>query len=290
MKASHKAILLTILFVAMFCVLGLFIATHDVAMIDSAGLIGERQRNLLYICAGLMLIVVLPVFILTLIIAYRYREGGSGKHTPDWEHNNWLELIWWGVPFVIIVFLAIITFRTSHELNPFKPLDNPKKAIRIQAVALQWKWLFIYPDLGIATVNLCEFPVDTPLDFEVTADAPMNSFWIPQLGGQIYAMPAMRAKLHLLAKETGTFRGCSSNISGTGFAGMYFDAKSVSDVEFADWVSEVRGASRDLGRAQYERLVEPSSYDPVQYFSRVRNGLFDWIILKYSMPTEESAK
>ena len=290
MKASYKAILLTVLFVAMFCVLGLFIATHDVAMIDSAGLIGEHQRNLLYICAGLMLIVVLPVFILTLVIGYRYREGGKGKHTPEWEHNNWLELIWWGVPFLIIIVLAIITFRTSHELNPFKPLDSPKKAIKIQAVALQWKWLFIYPELGIATVNLCEFPVDTPLDFEVTADAPMNSFWIPQLGGQIYAMPAMRAKLHLLAKETGTFRGCSSNISGTGFAGMYFDAKSVSDADFAKWVSKVRDSSGQLGRAQYERLVEPSSYDPVQYFGRVSNGLFDWIIMKYTIPTEESAK
>ncbi len=290
MKASYKATLLTILFIAMFAVLGVYIATHDIAMIDTAGLIGKHQRDLLYFAASLMLIVIVPVFLLTLIIGYRYRKGGSGKHTPEWDHNGWLELVWWAIPFAIIIVLAVVTYRTSHELNPFKPIESPKKSLRIQAVALQWKWLFIYPELGIATVNLCEFPVDTPLDFEVTADAPMNSFWIPQLGGQIYAMPAMRAKLHLLAEETGTFRGCSSNISGTGFAGMYFDAKSVSMDEFNDWVATVRRSSGDLNRLQYERLVEPSSYDPVQYFGRVSNGLFDWIILKFATPTGESVK
>lgn len=290
MKASHKAILLSILFVAMFAVLGIFIATHDVAMIDSAGLISTQQRNLLYICSALMLIVVLPVFVLTLIIAYRYREDSDAKYTPEWEHNNWLELLWWGVPFVVTIFLAVITIKTSHELNPFKPLDSNKRPVKIQAVALQWKWLFIYPELGIATVNLVEFPENTPLDFEITADSPMNGFWIPELGGQIYAMPAMRAKIHLMAKETGTFRGCSSNISGTGFAGMYFDAKSVTDEEFRDWVSSVRGSSGDLSRMRYDKLVQPSSYDPVQYFGRVSNGLFDWIIMKYSIPTEGSVK
>ena len=160
----------------------------------------------------------------------------KAKHAPDWEHNYIAEYCWWGVPIVIIVILAVTTWKSSHDLNPFKPIESEKKPLAIQVVALHWKWLFIYPEQGIATVNFVQFPEKTPINFEITSDAPMNSFWIPQLGGQIYAMPAMRSKLHLIANEIGSFRGVSANISGKGFAGMTFTAKSSSEEDFDAWV------------------------------------------------------
>src|SRR5262249_43331219 len=154
----------------------------------------------------------------------------------------------------------------------------------IQAVALQWKWLFIYPEQSIATINFIQFPEKTPLHFEITADAPMNSFWIPQLGGQIYAMPAMRSRLNLIASETGSFRGCSANISGTGFAGMTFIAVSSSDGDFDEWVQKVKQSPKVMTQQEYQSLVEPSEYDPVAYFVLGQQDLFDQVLMKYMGP------
>lgn len=187
---------------------------------------------------------------------------------------------------MIIVILAVITWKTSHELNPFKPIVTHKKPVEIQAVALNWKWLFIYPEQGIATINLVQFPEKTPINFEITADAPMNSFWIPQLGGQIYAMPAMRSKLYLLANEQGSYTGRSSNISGKGFAGMVFTAKATSEEEFNEWVDSVKGSGKSLTMESYNELVEPSEYDPVSYYTLLDSDLFNKIIMKYMTPKQ----
>ena len=156
--------------------------------------------------------------------------------------------------------------------------------MKIQVVALQWKWLFIYPEEGIATVNFIQFPVDTPVNFEITADAPMNSFWIPQLGGMIYAMPAMRSKLHLIANEMGDFRGVSANLSGTGFAGMTFVAKSSSQADFEEWVHSVRHSNRTLTSESYNQLAMPSQNNPVASYVLLDNNLFEEILMKYMPP------
>jgi len=190
-------------------------------------------------------------------------------------------------PLIIILILSVITWKSSHQLNPFKPLTSDKKPVTIQVVALQWKWLFIYPEQGIATVNFIQFPEKRPVNFEITADAPMNSFWIPQLGGQIYAMPAMRTKLHLIADEVGTYRGLSTNISGKGFAGMTFNAKASSEAEFEQWVSEVKRSGKSLEFANYKQLVEPSEYVPVSYYSLPDRNLFDQIMQQYEPPTKK---
>lgn len=191
-----------ILLAALFVI---YVSTHSIPVLHPKGMIGMQQRDLIVVSSLLMCIVVIPVMIMLAFFSWKYREGKGSKYSPNWSHNTLAECIWWGVPFLIIIVLAVITWRSTHELNPFTPIRGEKPPIVIQAVALDWKWLFIYPEQGIATVNYIQFPVDTPLAFEITADAPMNSFWIPQLGGQIYAMPAMRTKLYLIANEAGRF-------------------------------------------------------------------------------------
>jgi len=283
---TFRAIFLILLFLAMGALAVFYFFTHDIPVIESSGMIGKKERDLIITAAILMLIVVIPVFILTLFIAIKYRETNTkAVHAPDWEHNNIAEVCWWGVPLVIIVILAVITYKSSHELNPFKPIVNGKRPIKIQVIALQWKWLFIYPEEGIATINYVQFPEQTPLDFEISADAPMNSFWIPALGGMIYAMPAMRSQLHLIANHVGTFRGVSANISGSGFAGMTFTAKSTTKQEFDSWVQSVKSSSKHLGIYEYNhQLVPPSEYVPIAYYTLAQDDLFDQILMKYSPP------
>lgn len=254
-------------------------------------MIGEKESDLIITSSLLMLIVVVPVLILTWIFAWRYRESNvKATHAPDWEHNYIAEYCWWGVPAIIIAILAVITWKSSHELNPFNPLESDKKPLTIQVVALQWKWLFIYPEQGIATINYVEFPEQTPINFEITADAPMNSFWIPQLGGQIYAMPAMRSELHLIANEPGSYRGVSANISGTGFAGMVFTAKATSDQEFETWVQAMKNSPKKLNFDEYERLVIPSQNNPVDSYVLMDHDLFDEVIMKYMAPSDHMQK
>lgn len=281
---KFRIALLVLLFVGLAAALVLFLFTRDIPVLEPKGMIAAKERELIITAALLMLIVVIPVFIFTLYFGWKYRAENDAKHTPDWEHNSIAECCWWGVPLLIIVILSVITYKTSHDLNPFRPIHNGKKPVEIQAVALDWKWLFIYPEEGIATVNYVQFPEKTPINFSITADAPMNSFWIPQLSGQIYAMPAMRTELHLIADEVGTYRGCSSNISGKGFAGMTFQAVATSDQEFQGWVASVKGSGKVLGQAEYEKLVQPSEYDPVSVYQLGDQKLFDRIIMKYMAP------
>ncbi len=285
MKKSFKIAIISILVLATFALATLFVMTHNIPVLHPKGAIALKERNLLVTIVIVMLIVVIPVFIFTFYFSWKYRASNEkARHEPDWEHNSIAEYCWWGVPFVIIVIFAIITWKTSHELNPFKPLESTKKPVEIQVVALNWKWLFIYPEQGIATINYVQFPENTPVNFEITADAPMNSFWIPALGGQIYAMPAMRTKLHLIADKVGTFRGVSSNFSGKGFAGMKFNAVATSEDDFIAWVQSVKNSPNRLTIDEYHHLVEPSENNPVTSYVLVEPNLFDQILKKYGPP------
>lgn len=287
MKVSTKFIILLLIFFSVLVAALAFIFTTDISVLNPQGYIGAKQRDLLFIATVLMLLIVIPVFLLTFGIAWKYRaENQKAKYDPEHDHNFWAECVWWGVPCLIIAVLAAYTWKGCHELDPFRPLSTDKKPITIQAVALQWKWLFIYPEQRIATVNLVQFPVDTPVNFEITSDAPMNSFWIPKLGGQIYAMAGMRSELHLIADDIDEFRGSSANISGDGFSGMTFTAKSSSQEDFNRWVNSVRGSGMVLNVDAYEELAEPSQYNPVAFYRLAKKDLFDWIIMKYMTPTQ----
>lgn len=252
-----------------------------VAVLKPMGEVAQKEADLFWISTWLMLIIIVPVFFASIFIAWRYHAGNKrAKYDPNWENNKWAEFIWWTVPCIIITILSVYTWKSCHSLNPFKPIVSTVKPLRIQVVALQYKWLFIYPDLQIATVNFVQFPKNTPLNFEITADAPMNSFWIPQLGSQIYAMPAMRSRVHLIAHEEGTFFGTSANLSGVGFAKMRFNAKASSDAEFNAWVQGVKTSPNLLDQETYDALVRPGEKAPTSYVL-VKQDLFDSIIMKY---------
>ncbi|MFZ0565327.1 MAG: ubiquinol oxidase subunit II [Chlamydiales bacterium] len=285
MKKKFTIALIVLLLLAVAALIVLYIATHPIAVMEPAGKIGKDQRDLFIIASLLMFIVVIPVLVMTLVFAWKYRSSNErAKFDPDWEHHRAAEITWWTVPFIIIIVLAVITWKTSYDLNPFKPIETNKKPLTIQVVALEWKWLFIYPEQGIAAVNFIQFPEQTPLRFEITAEAPMNSFWIPELGGQIYAMPAMRTELYLVADKTGTFRGCSANISGKGFAGMTFMAESSTQEAFDQWVESVKQSPLQLTLDEYDQLVKPSQYNAVTAYVLKQEDLFDRIIMKYEPP------
>ncbi len=253
---------------------------QDSAVLNPDGIIGLKERRLMVVATWLMLIVVLPVFILSLVIAWKYRANNpKAKYNPEWDRSHLVEAIWWGIPCVIVAILSVMTWTSCHELDPFKPLDHPTRPLRIQVVALQWKWLFIYPEQNIASVNVLYVPVETPLNFEVTSDAPMNSFWIPRLGGQIYAMPGMNTKLHLIAHQPGVFQGSSANLSGEGFSGMRFLTHATSQADFDTWVASVKGAP--LTREGYDELALPSKNVPPATYPLGEDGLYHQIIMKY---------
>ncbi|GGX92260.1 ubiquinol oxidase subunit 2 [Litchfieldella qijiaojingensis] len=275
---------LRVLGILLWLSLPLLLGGCSSALLDPKGEIGVEQRTLILTAFGLMQIVVIPVIVMTLLFAWRYRRGNKeAAYHPEWAHSNRIEAVVWLIPCVIIAFLAALTWYTSHSLDPHKPLaDEEGEALEIQAVSLDWKWLFIYPEQGIATVNELAFPVDVPVHFRVSSGSVMNAFFIPDLGSQIYAMAGMDNDVHLIANEEGTYPGRSTNYSGAGFSGMTFEAHATSQQEFDAWVEQVRQAPETLTfPEEYDALAQPSEDHPVEYFSQVSPGLYESIIKSF---------
>jgi cytochrome o ubiquinol oxidase subunit II len=265
--------------------LQIYLFGHDIAFLFPKGMIAVEQRNLLYFSQILMLLVIIPVYILTFIFSWHYRaDNKKATYDPDLVDHKVAEFIWWGFPLVIVIIISIVTWIKTYELDPYRSIDSENKTQRIQVVALQWKWLFIYPEENIATVNFLQIPVNTPIRFEITADAPMNSFWIPKLGGQIYAMPGMETQLNLITNAPGEFRGSSANISGEGFANMHFVTKATSQEEFDQWVKEVQGSDQKLNLSIYKKLAAPTLKEPVIYYQLGDQHLFHQILMKFMKP------
>lgn len=261
-------------------------------VLNAQGPIAAQQRDLMLIVVLLMLIVVIPVFAFTFHIAWKYRASNAkATYTPDWDGNRKLEAIWWSVPTAIILVLGVIIWNSSHSLDPYRPIASTQTPVRVQVVALQWKWLFIYPDHGVASVNYLQIPTGTPINFEITADAPMNSFWIPQLGGQVYAMSGMATKLHLVADKAGNYQGSSANLSGEGFAGMRFVAAASSYDEFQDWADAVRKSPQRLDATAYTELAKPSKGKEAVYSLASDQRIFAKTIERYTTaPTTQTDK
>lgn len=258
---------------------------NQFAILNPIGTIAADEKHLLIIATLLMLIIVVPVIFLVLAVAWRYRATNiKATYAPDWAHNTALEVIWWTIPCIIIAILGAITWVSSHQLDPYKPLAAKTKPIVIQAIALNWKWLFIYPEQHIATVNFLQLPVNVPVEFLITADAPMNSFQIPQLAGQIYAMAGMQTKLNVLANKVGDFNGLSTNFSGEGFSNMKFIARVSTQEEFDHWVQLAQAQPNKLTVTAYNRLVQPSENNKVEYFSSSNKDLFSTVMMKFMMP------
>jgi cytochrome o ubiquinol oxidase subunit 2 len=281
---------LTTVFSLMIMTLILAGCSDKIIVLNPKGEIGQQQMDLIVITTILCAIIIVPVLIMTFVIVWRYRHRSDrkAKYSPEWEHSTKLEVTWWSIPIIIIAILAVITVRYTYALEPSKPLEHEAKPIVIQVTSLDWKWLFQYPEQGIATVNYLQFPEDIPVRFELTSDAPMNSFWIPQLGGQIYTMSGMAMKLHLIADEPGEYLGMGANFSGREFGKMNFIAKASSQEEFDQWVEGIRSSSPALTDEGYEQLAIPGVSDKVT-FSSIPEGLFDRIVTKYGGHNHGSA-
>lgn len=260
----------------------LLLAGCNMTLLDPKGQVGVDIKGIILIATWLMLLVVVPVIVLTLVFAWKYRATNkAARYEPDWSHSTKIEVVVWLIPCIIIAVLGYITWKSSHDLDPYKPLESSVKPITVEAVALNWKWLFIYPELKIATVNQLALPVGTPVNFKITSDSIMNSFFIPQLGSQVYAMAGMETKLHLIANEAGTYDGMSANYSGGGFSGMKFKAVAMSNFDFDAWVAKVRASDRQLDAADYKVLAKPSEAEPVALYGKVEDGLYAGILHQY---------
>jgi len=260
-----------------------------IVLFDPKGPIGHAERFIISTAILLMLIVVIPVLVMSFWFSRKYRASNTqATYTPKWSYSAKIDLVIWLVPFGIITILGILAWRGTHNLNPYKPIDLGIKPIRIEAVSLDWKWLFIYPDHHIATVNQLVFPAKVPLSFKITSDTVMTSFFIPQLGSQIYAMAGMQTRLHLMADEPGVYFGQNQQFSGRGFADMNFEAMANSREEFEAWVLKAKESPDGLDLPRYEELRKPSVGYPVTYFSSVKPDLFDYIISQY-MPVSVNA-
>lgn len=289
MRKKYKIGLVVVLAVVV-AVCGWYLSRQNFPVLEAGGEIGQKERGLLYFGLLLAVIVVVPTFALTIYIALKYRESnhekspGKVKYTPDFDHSRLFEGIWWGIPIVIIGVLCVVAWNSAHSLDPYKSLASAKKPLVIQVVSLDWKWLFIYPEQSVASVNLAEIPVGVPVDFHVTSDTIMNSFWVPGLGGQIYSMPGMDTQLHEITYKPGDYFGSPANIAGKGFARMDFTVRAASEADFNTWVTQARNAPQVLNTQTYAQLAKPSSSVPVTYYAGVPDGLFDDIVMKYMMP------
>lgn len=252
-----------------------------------AGDIASQQADLLMASVWLMLIIILPVMALTVFFAWKYRETNQeARYEPDWDHSTKLELAIWAAPLLIIICLGAMTWVGTHLLDPYRPLARVSdskplgdiKSLEINVVALDWKWLFIYPEQGIASVNELVVPTDIPVHFRITSSSVMNAFYVPAMAGMIYAMPGMETKLHAVLNKDGEYEGFSANYSGSGFSHMRFRARSVNESDFGRWIEQARAGGTTLDGPAYLKLERPSENEPVRYYGRVESDLYPKII------------
>ena len=260
-------------------------------LLDPAGPVAAGEKTILLNSLAIMLAIVIPTILITLAFAWWFRAGNTkAEYKPDWSYSGKLELLVWSVPMLIIIFLGGITWIGSHALDPSKPLESKVRPITVQVIAMDWKWLFIYPEQGVASVNRLVIPVGTPVQFQITSATVMNSFFIPQLGSQIYAMSGMNAKLNLMADRPGRFEGLSAHYSGAGFANMRFAVDSVPAAQFQGFVAQAKTGGPVLdGPAYLELGAAQGNVAPMTYRA-VYPGLFQAAVKQAGAPVHETTK
>jgi len=250
----------------------------QLVVLHPKGPVGREESALIYIAFALMMIVVIPVYIMATWFAIRYRASNKkAAYQPKWKGSAKIEWVIWMIPILIVVALSYFAWTRTYQLDPYKPIVSEEKPLRIQVVSLDWNWLFIYPDHHIATVNEVVFPAKVPLDFRLTSATVMTSFFIPQLGSQMYAMTGMKTRLHLMADETGTYVGRNLEFSGPGYVTMHFNAIVKTPDQFEAWLQNARQSPDTLSMDAYEALSEPQIHYPKTVYSSVVPGLFDHI-------------
>jgi cytochrome o ubiquinol oxidase subunit 2 len=244
-------------------------------VLDPQGPIAEANRQILLNSLGIMLAIVIPVILATLGVAFWFRASNvRARYRPDFAYSGRLEVLVWSIPAMTVFLVGGVAWVGAHDVSPRKPIPSAVKPLRIQVASLDWKWLFIYPDQGVASVNRLTIPVGTPISLELTSSGVMNSFFVPQLGSQIYTMAGMITHLNLLAEHSGTYRGFSAQFSGEGFSDMHFDAEAVTDEKFTQWLNTVRSAGPALDTTTYADLAKPSAAVAPFTYRSVAPGLF----------------
>jgi cytochrome o ubiquinol oxidase subunit II len=253
-------------------------ASHAEGVMDPQGPIASAERLILLNATTIMLVVIVPVIVLTLAFAWWYRASNTrAAYEPNWANSGRLEFVVWSIPAMVVLLLAGVAWTSSHDLDPARRLSSNLKPVRIEVVSLDWKWLFIYPDFGVATLNQIVVPAGVPIEFLLTSTNVMNAFWVPQLGSQIYTMPGMTTRLNLLADHAGDYPGLSSNFSGDGFSDMRFVVHSVPAAAFSNWLTAAQGKGDVLDPDAYLQLARSGSDVSVKTYRNVERGLFERI-------------
>lgn len=268
-------------FIVLFAVL---IRRGTMQLLLPAGTIADIQSRILWGALAFAAVVGSSIIITFFVVAFRYRDGAQARYTPEWTAGKKLQLAGWLIPLVGISAIAVMVWDTAHMVDPYRPLSSTTTPVTVQVVALQWKWLFLYPQDHIATVNMLEIPAGTPINLQLTADAPMNSFWVPRLSGQVYAMTGMVTQLHIQADRPGSYPGSSAEISGAGFAGMAFMVKAVPARDYTAWKATARRSPQSLNYAAYASLAKPSSYNAPATYALADPNLFQAVIMQFMVP------
>jgi cytochrome o ubiquinol oxidase subunit 2 len=248
-------------------------------VLDPQGPIAAAEKTILFNSLGIMLAIVIPTILATVGVAWWFRASNlKAKYLPDWEYSGRLEMVVWSIPAMTVLLLGGIGWVGSHDLDPPRAISSTTLPVEVQVVSLDWKWLFIYPDLGLASVNKLVVPAGTPISFQLTSSGVMNSFFVPQLGTQIYTMAGMTTRLQLQADQPGTYPGLSAQFSGDGFSDMHFTVEAVSPDQFTQWVDTTRGKGPELDPKSYEALAQPSKAVPPSTYGSVSQDLFQTIV------------
>lgn len=268
----------------------LVLASDHAVVFHPKGIIARDILELILFNTFLMLLIILPTYILLFAVVWKFCIKKEIIHNnPNDSAGAGPFAVWmmWTLPSIIVVVMAIVTWKATHQLNPYKPIHSENEPLTVQVIALNWKWLFIYPELGIAALNTLHIPERTPIHLKLTADAaPMNSFWIPQLSGQIYSMTGMTTQLNIMADKTGEYVGRGAEINGEGYSGMTFLTKSTNQKKFEEWVEQVKQSQQHLDDDTYRQLVQPAINQSIILFSNVKKNLFDEVIQQYMYPKE----
>ena len=269
----------------------------NLVLLDPSGDVARQQSDIMITTTIIIALIIVPVLVAIAIIAWRYRASNKqAQYDAEWDHSPQLELVVWAVPLLIIIAVGAVSWIGTHQTDPYRPLDRiasgrpvaaETRPLEVDVVSLRWKWLFMYPQYGIATVNELAAPVDRPIRFKLTSDTMMDSFFVPALAGQVYTMPGMQTILHGVINKPGEYRGFSANYSGAGFTDMRFEFLGMSTQDFDAWIAKVRAAGGDLDRAAYDRLRQPSRAEPVRYYAQFDPDLYERILNLCVDPGEE---
>jgi cytochrome o ubiquinol oxidase subunit II len=275
--------LISVGLMSLVLIIAVLLRGNDIALLTPMGQIANEQRRLLILCVVLLLEIAIPTLTLFFYTAWKYRESNEkATYSPDLPHKKMLVFSLWAAPTITMLLLASVMIPATHELAPQKSIDPSVKPLTIQVVAMRWKWLFIYPEQNIASVNFVQIPTNIPIQFEITADeTPMSSFWIPHLAGQLYAMTGHANRLNLIAEKPGDYNGSSAEINGAGFAGMKFTARATTVDEFNNWVTGTKQSGAVLDANEYQKLLIPSQYNRAAFYATAGPDVYDTILMKY---------